>query len=166
MKEDLVEVLVACKTKGGLMVLRIVLYILCGVAALLGLTGVGLIPIIVAVILGILGYLAGSRASIEYEYAYFDKEIVIDAIYSQQKRKHMFTIETGKIEAIVRVNGSKMKEYERRQFVTRDYSTGKKENAEEVYAFIYEGSLKILMEPGERLLNTLGYVCPRKIYKN
>lgn len=166
MKEDIVEVLVPCKQRTGLIILRFLFYLLAAAAAFLWFMGAGFVAFLIAAALGIAGYYVGTFSFVEYEYAYCDKEIDIDVIYCQQKRKHLLTLDTGKIEAIVRVGGSKMKEYENRQQVVKKYDSGKKENADKVYALMYDGTTEILMEPGERLLNTLSYVCPRKIYKD
>lgn len=164
MRDEIVEVLVRCKTKIGLMILRIVLFVLCALAVILAMQG-GIVFLIAAVILGGAGYFAGSYAQVEYEYTYCEKEIDIDAIYSQARRKHIMTLELSKMEAFVRVESDKMKEFEKRQFIVKDFSSHNKENKDKVYALFYDGGLKILMEPDERLLNAISYVSPRKIFK-
>ena len=58
-----------------------------------------------------------------------------------------------------------MKEFASRQFIVKDFSSHNKENKDSVYALFYDGGLKILMEPDERLLNAISYVSPRKIFK-
>ena len=166
MRDELVEVLVKCKPKTGLAILRILCFVLCAICVLLG-TAVmgGWLFFIAAVVFGLAGYFAGLFSQVEYEYTYCDKEIEIDAIYSQTNRKHITTLELGKMEAFVRVKGDRMSEYANRQFVVRDYSSHDKENADKVYALIYDGSLKILMEPDERLIGAVSYIAPRKVFR-
>lgn len=166
MREEFVEVLVKCKKNIGLAFAMILLYTLCALAVLGGLAFGSFIAIIVGAVLGFCGYLAGSKSSIEYEYTYCDKEIDIDVIYSQQKRKSVMTLDIGKMEALVRMNGDKFGEYKNRQLLVKDFSSKKPENADAMYAMIYEGNIMYILEPGERLLNALSYVCPRKIFKN
>jgi len=166
MREELVETLVKCKKNIGLTILMMLLYVLCGLTVLIGLGFGQFLIILVGGVLGFLGWFVGSRSQVEYEYTYCDKEIDIDIIYNQTNRKRITTLDMGKMEALVRVNSSKMGEFKNRQLVTKDYSSKRAENAEEVYALIYEGGTMYLIEPGERLLNALSYVCPRKIFKN
>lgn len=166
MRDEIVEVLVKCKTNLGLRAFAIILFILCGLAAVLGMFGYGLVGFIAAIVFGIMGYFANSNSQVEYEYTYCDKELDIDAIYSQTKRKHITTLELGKMEALVRVGSGKMNEYSRRQCVTKDYSTKNKNTADNVYALFYDGNLKILIEPNERLLNAIAYIAPRKVIKD
>lgn len=166
MREEFVEVLVKCKKSIGLAILMVVLYTICALAVLGGLLFGSFITLIVGAVIGFCGYLAGSKSSIEYEYTFCNKEIDVDIIYSQTKRKHVTTLDLGKMEALVRVNGDKYGEYKNRQFASRDFSSRNADNADGVYAMIFEGNVMYLIEPGERLLNALSYVCPRKIFKN
>ena len=75
------------------------------------------------------------------------------------------TLTLDKMEAIVRVNGDHMAEYKNRQCVSRDFTSHDKQNADNVYAVFYDGGLKILIEPGEKLLDVISYFSPRKIFK-
>ena len=166
MREEFVEVLVKCKKNIGLTILMILLYTICALVVLGGLLFGNFIMLLIGAVVGFCGYLAGSKSSIEYEYTFCNKEIDVDIIYSQQKRKPVTTLDLSKMEALVRVNGDKFAEYKNRQFASRDFSSKRAENADEVYAMICEGNIMYLIEPGERLLNALSYVCPRKIFKN
>ena len=166
MRDEIVEVMVKCRTNIGLAILRIICFVLCALAVL-GATAIGggLLMYAVAVAFGAAGYFAGSYSQVEYEYAYCEKEIDIDAIYSQSRRKHIMTLSLDKMEASVRVNGDHMGEYKNRQCVSRDFTSHDKQNADNVYAIFYDGGLKILIEPGEKLLDVISYFSPRKIFK-
>ena len=101
MRDEIVEVMVKCRTNIGLAILRIICFVLCALAVL-GATAIGggLLMYAVAVAFGAAGYFAGSYSQVEYEYAYCEKEIDIDAIYSQSRRKHIMTLSLDKMEAI------------------------------------------------------------------
>ena len=164
MREEIVEILVKCKTRIGLAVLRIVCFVLCAICILLALQG-GIVFFIAGCALGIAGYYAGSYSQVEYEYTFCEKEIDIDAIYSQSRRTHIITLDLTKMEALVSVKSDKMKEFENRQLAVKDFTSHNKENSDEVYALIYDGGFKVLLEPTERLINAISYVSPRKIFK-
>lgn len=167
MRDEIVEVMVKCKTNIGLMILRIILFVLCALSVLLSsaMRSGGILLFILAVILGAAGYFAGSYSQVEYEYGYCEKEIDIDAIYSQSRRKHIMTLQLDKMEAIVRVNGDKWGEFKNRTVVTKDFTSHDKANADKVYAIFYDSGLKILIEPGDKLLDVIGYFSPRKIFR-
>ena len=166
MREEIVEVMVQCKPRIGLIVAKFVLYIICALGIVFAMIGGGLLGLIIAVVFGGAGYYVGSISQVEYEYVYCDKSLDIDVIYSQAKRKSLLSLDLGKMEALVRVEGNKMREYANRRCVIKDYSTGNKETKKDVYALFYDGNLEILIEPNERLLNAISYVAPRKIFKD
>ncbi len=166
MRDEIVEVLVKCKPKVGLIVAKIVLYIICALGIVFGMIGGGIIGLAIAVVFGGAGYYIGSLSQVEYEYVYCDKNLDIDVIYSQSKRKSLMSLELGKMEALVRVEGNKMREFASRKCVVKDFSTGNKDTKKDVYALFYDGNLQILLEPNERLLGAISYVAPRKIFKD
>lgn len=166
MREEYVEILVKVKRNMLYAFGMIFLYIVCGLVFLFGLLGGGFLAMIIGVVIGFLGYLLGSKSSIEYEYTFCGKEIDVDVIYNATKRKKVLTIDLNKLEAMVRVQGNKMGEYKNRQVVVKDFSSKKPEQAQDVYALFMEGNVEYLIEPGDRLINALSYVCPRKIYKD
>ncbi len=166
MRDEIVEVLVKCKPKMGLIVAKYLAYILCALGIVFTMIGGGFIGFVIAIVFGGAGFLAGTYSQMEYEYVYCNKELDIDVIYSQSKRKNVITLDLGKMEALVRVEGSKMSEYASRQCTIKDLSTGDKANKDNVYALFYDGNLKILLEPNDRLLDAISYVAPRKIYKD
>lgn len=167
MRDEIVEVLVKVKNNIGLSALKIVCYVLCAVAIVYAMIGGGLIGLVAAVICGGAGYVAGTYSQVEYEYVYCNKEIDIDAIYCQSKRKSVMNIDLGKMEAFVRVKSAKMDNYNGRQFaVVKDFTTQNAENADNVFALLYDGNVKILMEPNDKLIDAIYYVAPHKVFKN
>ena len=166
MRDEIVEQLVKCKPAMGLMILKYASFVLCALGIVFAIIGGGIIGLLIAVVFGSAGYYAGVYSQVEYEYVYCNKELDIDVIYSQTKRKTLTTLDLGKMEALVRVKGSKMSEYERRQCAVTDYSTKDKANTDNVYALFYDGNLKILLEPNDRLLDAISYIAPRKVFKD
>lgn len=165
MRDEVVEVLIKSKNNGKMIALKISMIILCILAVLSAITLFGSIAFIVAVIAGGIAFWANGRTKIEYEYTYFQKELQVDIIYNQENRKPVATYDLSKMEACVKVKSDKMGEYERRQLVTKDYSSKKNENESQVYAIIYDGSTKILFEPNEKLLKSINYDFPRKVFE-
>lgn len=166
MRDEIVEQLIKCKPAIGLTVLKYVSYVLCALGIVFFLIGGGIIGLLLAVIFGVAGYYAGVYSQVEYEYVYCDKELDIDVIYSQSKRKTLVSLDLGKMEALVRVEGTKMSEYSRRECKTTSYTTNDKANMDKVYALFYDGNLKVLFEPNEKLLGAISYVAPRKVFKD
>lgn len=167
MRDEIVEVLVKCKTNFALSVAKVLLYVLCAVAVVLGMLSGAFALILLAAVFGGAGYFAGVYSQVEYEYVYCDKELDIDVIYSQSKRKNVMNIDLGKMEAFVRTSSAKMDNFNGRQFAAvKDFSTKNKETANDVFALIYDGNLKILIEPNEKLINAIYYVAPSKVHKN
>lgn len=164
MREDFVETLVKRKTNLGLSALMIFLYIICGVCVLLALVGGGLPALFIAIIAGISAYISGHYSKVEFEYSYCNKELDVDAIYAQTTRRHQVTLDLSKMEALVRVNSAKMKEFANRQCKTVNYASGEKKNADAVYALFYDGTTKYLIEPDDELLDAIKYMYARKVF--
>jgi len=165
MRDEVVEVLVKCKNNSAMIVLKIVMIVLCVLAVASAVLLFGTVAFVVAVLCGWLAYFAKVRSKVEYEYTYFQKELQVDVIYSQEKRKSVASYDLSKMEACVQIGANKMKEFERRQFTVKNYSSNLIENQKQVYALIYDGSMKILFEPNEKLLNALKYDFPRKVFE-
>lgn len=166
MREDLVEVMVKRKTSLGLSALMVLFYIICGGCLLLLVLGLGAAALFFAIIFGIVGFICGHYSKVEYEYTYCNKELDVDAIYQQTTRRSQMSLDLSKMEALVRVEGSKMKEYSNRNCKVLNYTSKKKENKKDVYALFYDGQLEILIEPGDKLLDAISYLYPRKVFKD
>lgn len=165
MRDEVIEVLIKSKNNGKMLALKFGMISLCIVAVIAAVTGVGSLAFVVAVIFGCIAYWASGRTRVEYEYTYFQKELQVDIIYNEETRKPVATYDLSKMEACVKVKSDKMGEYERRQLETKDYSSKMSENEGQVYAIIYDGKTKILFEPGEKLVKSLNYDFPRKVFE-
>ncbi len=142
--------------------LMISLTVLMGIACLL--TGM-LILFAVAVGMGVLAYFVSLNSELEYEYLYCDREITIDKIMSQTKRKRVAKFEVDKMEILAPANSYKLDEFKNRQWKESDYSSGDLQNPRR-YVFYYEGQKKVIIEPSEAFVKAVYNVAPRKVVQN
>ena len=87
------EILIPRKDNPLNRIILIALYILCAVCLVLGLF-IYFPLLIAAIALGVLSWYRSGRLHVEYEYAYTNGQLDIDAIYNAAKRKHLATYET------------------------------------------------------------------------
>ncbi len=162
---DHIELLVPVRTNKILNLCKILLWILAGLFAVVGLY-LGFIPMIIAIGVGAGAYFVGQKADIEYEYALTEKEIDIDVIFAKQRRKHVTTIDLTKLEAMFKLNGYRMNEYSGRQLKEENYSSKEESNKNNMYVMIYDGSRKIIIEPDERLYKAIYNIAPHKVHND
>ena len=100
------------------------------------LVGVVYFPgLIVAVVTGVGAYFATMNANIEYEYLYLDREISVDKVMAKSRRKK-----------------------------TLDYSSGVAAQPERRYMMIYEGNVKVIIEPNAEMIKAIQSIAPRKVF--
>lgn len=162
-----VEQLVPVKSNAGLNLLKILLWVITVLFALLGLVGIfGFLPIILAIATGAGAYYAGLRVDTEYEYTLTDKEIDIDVIYSKQKRKHITTINLTKLEIMAKADSHRLDGINGRQLKTEDYSSKDEANKGKVFVLVYDGTRKLYIEPDERLFKAIHNCAPHKVFND
>lgn len=162
-----VEQLVPVKSNAGLNLLKIFLWVITVLFALLGLVGIfGLLPIILAIATGVGAYYAGLRVDTEYEYTLTDKEIDIDVIYSKQKRKHITTIDLTKLEIMAKADSHRLDGISGRQLKSEDYSSREEENKAKVFVLVCDGKRKLYIEPDERLYKAIYNCAPHKVFND
>ncbi|MBO7357864.1 MAG: hypothetical protein J6U37_05075 [Lachnospiraceae bacterium] len=162
MSESYIEQLVAKKPSKPMQAGKIAAYVVCVIAGLIYFVSFNWIALIVAVLTGVLGYMASQRVNIEYEYLYIDKEISIDRIYNREKRKHVESYQVDKMEIIAPENSYHLDDYKRREVKVTDYSSGE-EHAKK-FVFYYENNQKIIFEPNEEMMKLIKNVAPRKTF--
>ena len=54
--------------------------------------------------------------------------------------------------------------YENRSLDTKDYTSGYSQNADKRYVLIYDGQKKIILEPSDKMIETIYTVSPRKVF--
>lgn len=126
----------------------------------------GLVALIPGIVFGVLSYFVGLRTKVEYEYAYFDKELDVDVIYSMQKRKKVATFDITKLEVLAPAKSYHLDEFKNRTVKTYDFSSNKEENQGEVYVMYLNGSDKVIFEPTEKMVQAIYNVAPRKVFKD
>ena len=163
MNDSVIEVMVDQKTTIGIKVLRVVLVCATVLMALWSLF-FGLISVILAVLLGVAAYFVGLRTKVEYEYAYFDKELDVDVIYSMQKRKHIITYDLAQLEVMAPRGSYHLDSYKNRDIKAKDFSTRIPENEGNVYVMYLAGSQKVIFEPTPELVKAIANIAPRKVF--
>jgi len=164
MNETYVEVLVKRKDTFGGKLLRTFMIVLTIMSVLLGLFLGQSILLLAALIFGFLAYLARIRTSLEYEYLYIDKEISIDKIYAQTKRKRAEKMELERIEIIAPIKSYRLDNYKNRTIKAIDYSSGVLEQPDKRYVIYYDGVKKYIIEPTPAMIKAIQQVAPRKVF--
>ena len=123
MSESYVECMVARKPS---MAVKVLAFLIGAIAVIVGLAAMIIQPLLlfVAAAIGFGAYLININASIEYEYLYIDKEIVVDKIMSQSKRKRVASYEVDKIEIMAPLKSYHLDQFKNRTFKEVDISSG------------------------------------------
>ena len=140
------------------------MYILAGLGFASMFLGSGILGVICVLAFGVGGYYVGMLADVEYEYLYMDKEISVDRILAQSKRKRMETYSMERMEIMAPVISHRLDEMKNRQVKTVDYSIGVEEKPDKRYAFYYEGGQRILISPSEEMIKIMKNTNPRKVF--
>lgn len=164
MSESYVECLV--KAKGSVLykILKMVLYFLAVLSFVSMFFGTGIVGMILVMAAGFGGYYVGSMADVEYEYLYLDKELTIDRILAQTRRKRVATYSMDRMEIFAPVKSYRLDNYKNRQVKEKDYSIGTEEKPDLRYVFYYEGGEKILLSPSEEMIKVMKNANPRKVF--
>lgn len=163
MSESYVECLVKHKTPTVKVFLRILFTVLTVLFALL-IFMAGLLAFIMAVVCGILSYFMMLECSVEYEYLYVDREIIIDKISGQKKRKTIEKLNTEKMEILAPVNSWHLDEYKNRELKQKDYSIGYEAQPDQRYVLIYNNEARVLLSPNSAFVAAVKSIAPRKVF--
>lgn len=124
----------------------------------------GLLALIMAAVCGVLSYFMILECSLEYEYLYMDREISIDKISGQKRRKTVEKFSTEKIEILAPVNSGHLDEYRKRNLKQKDYSIGYEEQPEQRYLLVYNNEAKVLLSPNSAFIDAIKSIAPRKVF--
>lgn len=162
MSDTYVECLVPAKKSGLAKALMVVLIVLTVIFCL----AMFLIPItmFLAVATGIGIYFANLYSNIEYEYLYLDKELTVDKIMAQSRRKRVATYSLERMEIFAPVNSWHLDNFKNRDVKTVDYSIGQELEPDKRYVMYYEGGVKVILSPSEDMVKALKNVSPRKVF--
>jgi len=103
---------------------------------------------------------------VEYEYLYLDKEISVDRIMAQSRRKRMADYGLERMEVFAPIGSRHLDNFRKRDVKEIDYSTGKEEEPDGRYVMYYEGGVKVIFSPSEEFVNALYNAAPRKVFKD
>ena len=162
MNEVYYEILVARKKDAKLQMGQIVTALLAGVCAVSVLFGF-IYGIILAPIFGLMCYFLTLRNKVEYEYLYVDKELQIDRITNQSKRKKMETLDLNQLEILAPIRSHELDSYRKRGGSTLDYSSGEEDRDAQKYMLVI-GDKKVIFEPTPELVQTIRMFAPRKVF--
>lgn len=162
MSETYVECLVPARKSGTSKAIMVVLIVLTVIFCL----AMFLIPMamFLAIATGIGIYFANLYSNIEYEYLYLDKELTVDKIMAQSRRKRVATYSLERMEIFAPINSWHLDNFKNRNVKTVDYSIGQELKPDGRYAMYYEGGMKVILSPSEDMVKALKNVSPRKVF--
>jgi hypothetical protein len=120
--------------------------------------------IVVALIVGIIAYIFNLYSNLEYEYLYLDRELVVDKILAQTKRKRVGVYGVDRIEIMAPVNSYHLDNYKNRTVKTLDISDKEVGPPDRRYVVYYEGNLRLILTPTESMVKAMKNLAPRKIF--
>lgn len=167
MSESYVECLIKTKKAVGLVILRYVMYVMVAVFLFLALSGLGIIGTLAAIASAVGGYYIGQYADIEYEYLYLDRELTIDKVIAQSKRKRVATYSMSKVEIMAPCRSYRLDNFgNANQAKVLDYSIGYEEQPDLRYTICYEGNVRILISPSDEMVKAMKNANPRKVFSD
>ncbi|MDD6733693.1 MAG: DUF6106 family protein [Lachnospiraceae bacterium] len=108
-------------------------------------------------VFGILSYVVYFRKmTVEYEYVYMDKELRIDRIYNQSKRKRVDTLDLNKMEILAKADSNLLDSYSNRSVEVSDYSTNSEDTEElATYEMYYDGKRKLILSLDRQMIDMM-----------
>ena len=108
-------------------------------------------------VFGILSYVLYFRKmTVEYEYVYMDKELRIDRIYNQSKRKRVDTLDLNKMEILAKTDSNLLDSYSNRSVEVSDYSTNSEDTEElATYEMYYDGKRKLILSLDRQMIDMM-----------
>ncbi len=158
---------VECLVKQKTPIIKIFLRILFTILTVLFLLVFGMIgfpAVVMALLCGGLSYFMMLECSLEYEYLYVDRELSIDKISAQRRRKTVERLQAEKIEVLAPVGSHRLDEYKNRQLKQRDYSVGYEVQPDGRYVLIYNNEMRVLLSPNAALIEAVRSAAPRKVF--
>ena len=161
MSDVYVECLVQARKSGLKKVVQVLLIVL---TVIFGLGMIIFWPMVLpAIITGVVAYFVGLYSQVEYEYLYLDKELSVDRILAQSKRKRVAAYSLDRMEIFAPVNSWHLDSFKNRNVKVEDYSG---EEQDKCYCMYYEGGLKVVLSPSEDMVKALKNVAPRKVFND
>lgn len=164
MNDAFYEQFVTRKTKPTDILLRVlIIFIICAVV-LVGLPFIGTTAVIIAFLLAMGAYyFVFPRLHVEYEYSILNHDLDIAAIYSKEKRKHLFTLDIQQVEIMAPKNSPRLRSYHTDK--SKDFSSG--DEKAKIFAVVLPADQKfscILLEPDDKMLDHMKSWMGMKLY--
>lgn len=161
------EVLVKKRTTGTDRLKKAGLILLTAAAAFVALfLNVWFIAAVIA--LGLACFFLLPAFDVEFEYLLVNRELDIDKIFSQSRRKKAEEFHLEEMELFAPVKSPRLDRYrDNRQLRVKDYSS--QNGAKGVYAMIIrdnQGGCKVLLEPDEAMLDAMKKTFPNKVFED
>jgi hypothetical protein len=122
------------------------------------------LAIVIALVVGIIAYMFNLYTNTEYEYLYLDRELIVDRILAQSKRKRIGVYAVDRVEIMAPINSYHLDNYRNRTVKTVDISDKEVGPPDRRYAIYYEGNLRIILTPTETIVKAMKNLSPRKIF--
>lgn len=164
MNETYVEWLIKGKASMKAKLLKLLLIVLTVIVGGWGLLTANIIFVIIGVVCGVCAYIANMHVDIEYEYLYLDRELTVDKVMAQTKRKKMATYKIDKIEILAPIKSYRLDNYKNANVTVKDYSIGEELKPDLRYVMFYEGGEKVILSPSEEMVKVIKNVAPRKVF--
>lgn len=118
-----------------------------------------------AVAFGVLSYVVYFRKMrVEYEYTYMDRELRIDRIYNESKRKSIVVLDLNKMEILAKENSYHLDGYKNRTVKEWDFSNGLEDSEElATYILYYAGTDKYYLSLSEDFMKAIRQIMPHKV---
>lgn len=127
---------------------------------------VNAVALLPAVITGVAAYFVNVYSYVEYEYLYLDKEITVDKILAQSRRRRVATYSIDRMEVFAPVKSWHVDAFQSRDVKTFDYSAGEGQEPDGRYVMYYEGGARVLFNPSEEFVKALFNAAPRKVFRD
>ena len=162
MNDSFIELLVPRKTRAQDILIRCLLIAVTAALALATFMN----PILMVLLVGAIAadYFLLPRLSVEYEYAYVNGELDVDAVYARSSRKHLASYDLRNVECIAPVNSHELDSYDA-SWKTVDYTS--LDPSAKMYAEVLSSKgtrMKVLLELNEEMLSDLKMRNPRKVF--
>lgn len=166
MNDAFYEQFVTRKTKPSDILIRILVILFIVAVAIFGMPFIGFFSFFIAVILAMVAYyFIFPRLNVEYEYSLLNYDLDIAAIYSKEKRKHLFSIDLRQAEIMAPKNSPRLRSYHPGK--TRDFSSGDPGAA--IYALMLpaeQNTTCILLEPDQQMAEHIKAWMGMKLYQD
>ncbi|MBE5880937.1 MAG: hypothetical protein E7289_01310 [Lachnospiraceae bacterium] len=168
MTDNYVELLVKRKTSPMLKALRFACMVMGVLQLVLAALSAAPFFIVTGILFLAVAYVVGYFGNIEYEYLYVDRQLTIDKIHNQRKRKKVAEYQLDKDMEVLAPYGSAHLDYFNDKVArTRNYTSGKTDADQYVMVVHVEEELEMIrLDMNEEMLKQISMVSPRKVFKD